>query len=77
MKNVFDPQGNLDEWIQNDWESDDYIESQMENQTETEPTFENEEKAPAWAVILAIAIFLARSPIFWIVVFFLIFRFGK
>ena len=31
MKNPFDPINNFDEWIQNDWESDDFIENQDRN----------------------------------------------
>lgn len=38
MKNPFDPINNFDEWIQNDWESDDYIENHDREQQQAPGT---------------------------------------
>ena len=78
MKNPFDPIHNHDEWIQNDWESDDFIEQQeiqsnME-QNYTEPSHQDSDKKdPWWLWPLTIIIFLMKSPIFWIGIIILIF----
>lgn len=69
MKNAFDARGNFKEWIQNDWESDDYIENSRRNsavrKSAAEPT---EEKPTAWHYLLAVIITLVSSPLFWIAI---------
>ena len=70
MKNPFDPVNNLDEWIQNDWESDDYIENQAGQSVPEEETWQESDESPgsAWAWILAVIITVIKSPLFWIVI---------
>lgn len=78
MKNAFDARGNFGEWIQNDWESDDYIENSRRNsavkKSAAEPT---EEKPTAWHYLLAVIITLVSNPIFWIAIVALAFWIDK
>ena len=70
MKNAFDAKGNFGDWIQNDWESDDYIENS--NRRNPAPSYNRstgaEEKPEALHWFLAILITLATSPLFWIAI---------
>ena len=70
IKNAFDPKGNFSEWIQNDWESDDFIE-QQEKRNRSQPVTEPEQDGPppkAWHGVLAVLITLLSNPLIWIVV---------
>lgn len=66
-----------DEWIQNDWESDDYIEQEARREAERQKTTVEEDRVPeengqgkgisnGAAIFLAIVITIAKSPVFWI-----------
>lgn len=69
MKNAFDAQNNFGEWIQNDWESDDYIEnSRRKPRVRKSAANSAEEKPKAWHYVVATIITLATSPIFWIAI---------
>ncbi|MBR3397102.1 MAG: hypothetical protein IKG70_04535 [Lachnospiraceae bacterium] len=56
MKNPFDPINNFDEWIQNDWESDDFIENQNRSQL---PEQDPGTGATIAALIIVIGVILA------------------
>lgn len=64
--NTFNPQKNLNEWIQNDWESDDYIEKGRGKTEVSRSAQKTEEHTSAGEWILAALIYLAIHPIFWI-----------
>jgi hypothetical protein len=66
MKNAFDPQGNFSEWIQNDWESDDYIEHQKPQRNYRNSAPQEKTEAKYW--ILAILLYIVKSPLFWIAI---------
>ena len=77
MKNAFDAQGNFSEWIQNDWESDDYIENSRRNSAARKSVQKSNEKTPAWAYLLAVIITLVQNPLFWIAIVALAFWIDK
>ena len=66
MKNTFDPQGNFSEWIQNDWESDDYIEHEKTQRNYRSSAPQEKTEAKYW--ILAILLYIVKSPLFWIAI---------
>ena len=66
--NAFDPQGNFSEWIQNDWESDDYIEKPYNRSEESNSELKSAgEKSSAWAWVLAVLVYFLSNPLFWII----------
>lgn len=68
MKNAFDAQGNFQEWIQNDWESDDYIAKTNNRPREVKSDLKSSgEKSSAWAWVLAVLIYFLSNPLFWII----------
>lgn len=79
MKNAFDAQANLNEWIQNDWESDDYINHEPKIDSKSKRKTERNNCIPkrktylsvlAWT--LAVVVTLCKSPLFWAAIFMLI-----
>lgn len=66
----------FDEWIQNDWESDDYIEQEsMRETTKQETVPEGEWTASKRILAVLLILFkIAQNPIFWIIILILIFR---
>ena len=67
MKNAFDAQANLNEWIQNDWESDDFIENSRGNSGKSNSGTNSAEAKPnAGHYLLAILYLLAVNPLVWI-----------
>lgn len=67
MKNAFDPKGNFNEWIQNDWESDDYIENHGKSRPVQTQKKATEKKSEAGYWILAVLIYFGSNPLFWFV----------
>lgn len=65
---TFNPQENLSEWIQNDWESDDYIEGASSRSQAKFQEKSNNEKMSVWLWILAAILYFIKSPMFWIAV---------
>ena len=65
MKDLFNPQTNLDEWVMTDWEVEDYIENS--NQCSAVPNSEQKtnEKNSAWRILLAVLLSIIKSPLFW------------
>ncbi len=67
MKNAFDARANLNEWIQNDWESDDFIENSREKTNKSNSGADSAEDKPnAGHYLLAILYLLAVNPLVWI-----------
>ena len=66
MANTFNPQKNLDGWIQDDWESDDYGENRRSDFRRSVSEQKTEEKDSGWLWALAIALYVLKSPLFWI-----------
>ena len=66
--NTFDPQSNFSEWIQNDWESDDYIEKTYNRSEESKSELKSAgEESSAWAWVLAVLVYFLSNPLFWII----------
>ena len=64
MLSTFDPRANLSDWIQDDWESDDYIET-CNRSAVSKSEQKSDKKDSPWLWLLAIAIFFMKSPLFW------------
>ena len=88
MLDTFNPQTNLNEWIQNDWESDDFDEREIranmeriwERNCEASPHNwkynDTESVNPLW-LAFAILGHLAVSPFFWVAMILLILIYGR
>ena len=68
MAGTFNPQKDLNSWIQDDWESDDYIEKSRSKSRSYVSQEKTEEKSSGWIWALAIAVYILKSPLFWIAV---------
>ena len=62
---TFNPQENLSDWVQDDWESDDFIET-CNRSAVNKFEQKSDEKDSPWLWLLAIAVFFMKSPLFWI-----------
>ncbi len=68
MASTFNPQKDLNAWIQDDWESDDHIEKGRGKTEVYRSAQKTEEKSSGWIWALAIAVYILKSPMFWIAV---------
>ncbi len=65
---TFNPQENLSDWIQDDWESDDYIETTSNIPRKNIQETKSKQKDSAWLWVLAVMLYFIKSPLFWIAV---------